>query len=174
VISIGLLLAVNIGEGQIIGTAIIPAPKEIKLDKGNLCVSKNYSFYSEDAEAYNLYEVLQQEFLTLAGVKLSKGLNKSNSTFSVSIDKSLKEEEYQIDINRNITITGGSYNALVMGSATVLQSMAVNKNSICWNKGTIYDSPDFNFRGLLIDVARKKHDIATLKSIIVLCRWYKV
>lgn len=174
IICIGFLLVITIGEGQVIGTAIIPSPKEIKLNGEKLCVSKDYSFYSEDPEAYNLYEVLQQEFLTLAGIKLSKGENKSASTFSVSIDNSLKKEEYKIDINKNINIIGGSYNALVMGSATVLQDMAINKSSICWNKGTIKDAPDFNFRGLLIDVARKKHDVATLKSVIVLCRWYKI
>lgn len=174
IISIGFLLAINIGQGQVIGTAIIPGPKEIKLNKENLCVSKNYSFYSEDPEAYNLYEVLQQEFLTLAGVKLSKGVNKSNSTFFVAIDNSLKKEEYKIEIDKNINITGGSYNALVMASATVLQSMEINKNSLCWSKGSIKDSPDFNFRAMLLDVARNKHDVATIKRIIVLCRWYKI
>src|SRR5690606_20752452 len=57
---------------------------------------------------------------------------------------------------------------------SLLQSLSVNGNIICWQNGFINDRPDFHFRGLMIDLARRKHDIATIKRVILLCRFYKI
>jgi hexosaminidase len=61
-----------------------------------------------------------------------------------------------------------------MGTVSVLQLISENNNFWHIPKGKIRDYPDMPFRGLMIDVARKKHSIEVLKQIVSLCRWYKV
>ena len=154
--------------------AIIPTPKKIDFSKEKLCIADNFSLYVNDPALSKLYHVFQEDFFTMTRKHISESKNKENSTFFMIIDNSLKDDEYKIEIEKNIKIIGGSYDAVAMGSVTLLQSMAIGSNSICWSMGSIHDFPDFNFRGVLLDVARQKHDIATIKNIIILCRWYKV
>lgn len=172
--TICFLFVFSLGFSQEIDLEVIPLPKEISLGKEKLCVDKDLSFYANEPELSRLYDVFQEDFFTMTGKQVSKSRNKSSSTFSLAIDNAMNEEQYRIDIGKNIQITGGSYDAVAMGSVTVLQGMTIGDTSICWNVGYIQDFPDFNFRGVLLDVARQKHDIATIKNIIMLCRWYKV
>lgn len=154
--------------------AIIPFPKEVETGNSMLCVGDDISFYWEGSDLSRLFSVLQDDFLTFTGKRISKAQHKANSTFILNIDRSFRDEEYSIRTEDQINITGGSYEAVAMASITVLQSAHTHGDRVCWNKGRIHDFPDFNFRALLLDVARKKHDISTIKNIIMLCRWYKV
>ena len=38
----------------------------------------------------------------------------------------------------------------------------------------IRDSPEFSYRGLMVDAARKQIRLGSLKQFVVLCRWYKL
>lgn len=153
---------------------IIPAPKEAAFRNGKLCFHDTLYFYSKHPELNKLYDVLKEELLTLTGTILKKTTNKKKSSITAVIDNSLANEAYKIDVGNHIKISGSSYNAVAMASATLLQSLAIDNKNICWQKGYINDHPDFHYRGLLIDLARRKHDIETIKRVIMLCRWYKI
>ena len=83
-----------------------------------------------------------------------------------------------MEITDNATVRGGNYGAVALGTATLLQAMAVEKQAIkqavSLPRMSIEDEPKSNFRGLMVDVARHQHSIASLKDIVELCRLYKV
>ncbi len=164
-VSINLVLAQQI--------SVIPLPKDVHLVQDKICLDDLF-FYTEDPQLEDLFEVLEQELKIITYKGFQRTRNKNTSSLIAQIDKSLAENEYKIEIQEKIKISGGSYNAVAMGSISLLQLLEQDQNSLCWQRGIILDSPKFNFRGLLIDLARRPHDIATIKRVILLCRWYKI
>ena len=153
---------------------IIPRPKQVSLVNRQICFSGSLYYYTNDSSLNDLYEVLENELVTLAGIPLKKTNDPDAPGLQLLIDKSLQEEEYRIEFDNQVIITGADYRAVAMGTVTALQSLQLTENNICWNQGLVTDKPDMHFRGLLVDVARQAHDLETLKNIIRLCRWYKI
>ena len=153
--------------------AVIPFPQKVEFHKEKYCTD-NLSFYTRDSELKNLFQVLKQEFFILTKDSLSIAKNEKEASVVANVNPNLAKEEYRIEIKENIEVTGGSYDAVAMGSITLLQLMEDFESPHCWQQGFVQDAPEFAFRGLLIDLARRKHDLATIKRVIMLCRWYKI
>ena len=62
----------------------------------------------------------------------------------------------------------------LLGTATLLQSLAVHGGKVALRRMSLLDEPKADFRGLMIDVVRKYHTIEGLKEMVELCRLYKV
>ena len=90
------------------------------------------------------------------------------------IDKRLRTESYRIEVNDRVLIRGGSYKGIVWGLVTLLQSATGNGDAITIPHMTVADEPSSPYRGVLIDLARQWHPIATVKQVVVLCHWYKI
>ena len=71
-------------------------------------------------------------------------------------------------------VAAGNYAAVALGTATLLQSLAVRGGEVGLPRMSLQDEPPAEFRGLMIDVARKYHSIESLKDLVELCRLYKV
>jgi len=153
---------------------IIPVPKQIKLEKGYLTLPDTLNIITVSADLDPLYKVLKEEFKSLYLTEVTRAKNRKGADLILKIDDSLPEETYRVIINEDIRVTGGSYLAVAMGTVSLLQSISDEDGKKSIRKGTIYDYPDLPFRGLLVDVARRKHHVAVLKQIISLCRWYKI
>ena len=61
-----------------------------------------------------------------------------------------------------------------MATVTLLQAMTFTNTSAALPRMTIHDQPTFAYRGLMIDVARLPHSIASLQQLVELCRLYKI
>lgn len=153
---------------------IIPVPKEIDLEATSLSLPDSLNIFIWSEALNPLFNVLKEEFKSLFLIEIIRSTKSAGAELVLKIDDSFPKETYRININNNIKITGGSYQAVAMGSISVLQSIRQKKGEKSILKGTIYDYPDLPFRGLLIDVARRKHHLAVLKQIVSLCRWYKI
>lgn len=153
---------------------VLPAPKQVHWQNQQLCFSGTLYFYSGNSELDTLYHVLKNEILTMTGMPLEKTTDPNAPGIQLFIDRNLQEEEYRVEIVDRVKIYGADYRAVAMGTATALQSLQMSENNICWNGAVINDQPDLHFRSLLVDVARNKHDLGTLKNIVNLCRWYKI
>lgn len=153
---------------------ILPAVKQVQWQNRQLCFSGTLYFYTPDSTLDGLFPVLKNEVMTMSGIPLERTADPLAPGLQLFIDHSLKEEEYRITVDQQVKIYGAGYQAVAMGTVTALQSLRVNENNICFNNGTIVDHPDLHFRSLLVDVARQKHDLETLKNIVSLCRWYKI
>lgn len=63
---------------------------------------------------------------------------------------------------------------MALGTATLLQLLQAGPKGVSVPRITIEDSPHSAYRGLLVDVARSRHGIDTLKQCVELCRLYKI
>lgn len=97
-----------------------------------------------------------------------------------SLDKSLSEEEYILDIKESsITITASSDHGAFYGVQTlrqilppVVESMGVG-NAMLVEGITIKDKPEYSYRGFMFDVARHFFDKEEVKRMICLISLYK-
>ncbi|MFW5753984.1 MAG: family 20 glycosylhydrolase [Marinilabiliaceae bacterium] len=154
--------------------SIIPVPKEIELKGGHFSFENSLSVFSDNEVLEPLYNVLKKEFKTLFLTEVVQSSNSEDADIILKVDGSLEDEAYRIKIQDQIEVTGGSYRAVSMGTASVLQSITEKQDRKTIPKGIIEDSPDLQFRGLMVDLARKKHHLSVLKQIVSLCRWYKI
>ncbi|MBS1700799.1 MAG: family 20 glycosylhydrolase [Armatimonadetes bacterium] len=97
-----------------------------------------------------------------------------SGTIRLKIDKTMAPEEYHLTIGAHAIIEGGSYQAVAMATATLLQVVRPFKTGLVLPLNVIEDKPASAYRGLMIDVARKYHSIETLKQCVELCRFYKI
>lgn len=92
--------------------------------------------------------------------------------------KALRNEGYQLEIGGNDTSkgyvsvrawgkTGADY-----GAVSILQIMKENHNAL--PKGVARDYPEFEKRGLNLDVARKYYPMSYLQNLAKQMRWYKL
>ena len=144
--------------------SIIPLPQNASINKGYIKVNHGFKVVSEQPSLLKLQELLNT---------FSSSIHNDKSTLvKVSLDDTLGEEAYKIDVAKNeIIIQGGSYRALVYGSNTLLQ-LSKSENRI--PLGTIEDGPSYPYRGVMIDLSRSWHDVETLKQVISLASWYKL
>ncbi|MEJ6573243.1 MAG: family 20 glycosylhydrolase [Akkermansiaceae bacterium] len=152
---------------------IIPQPQSVEFKKGEMTLSSRIVISS--TELKNLAVVVAEEFQLLTGKKLSIATGKAAAgDISLNIDPKMKGESYEMSVDQQATIKGGNYDAVAMGTVSLLQSLVSKGNHIVLPKQTIKDKPAAEYRGLLVDIARRWHKFETLKQLVVLCRWYKI
>ncbi len=156
---------------------IVPLPKSLNLiDPGkHILLSKKIKVFINFKDNKNLYDLISNDFKKLSySNSFELVTNKNMSNLSLEIDKELDDEEYEISIHNKIIIKGGSLNALKMARSTLLQLSVNDKGRMTFPILTIKDNPDADYRGLLIDLARKWHSAETIYKLIDLASFYKV
>ena len=111
-------------------TSIVPIPKTINIDpdKRALNLSSSISFYSNNPEIDNLISVFEKEIESMSSIDIKlRNTSKIEADLIFEIDNNLEEEEYSIKISNNISINGGSYNALAMAKSTLNQLLKLKK-----------------------------------------------
>lgn len=89
----------------------------------------------------------------------------------------LSKGEYRLEIGETegkIIIKVGDYLGANYAFATLLQLCEKRDAKMLLPCGTVVDKPECNWRGLLIDCARRNHSVDLLKKYIDMCRFYKV
>jgi hexosaminidase len=92
----------------------------------------------------------------------------------LALDSSLDGEAYVVDVDRVAVVSGRDYQAMAFATATLLQAVRALPAPASLPRFVVRDAPDFEHRGLMLDLARNFHPIEVLKSVVVLCRHYKV
>lgn len=122
---------------------------------------------------------------TPVGLQRAAGERRSASALKLELDRSLAVEEYVLDTTGELLIRGGSPRAVAWGGATLLQLLGGvgplrDFEGLPFGEvaqlpaAVIRDAPDVGYRGLLVDVARQPHTLATLKQLVTLCWLCKV
>ena len=161
-------------ESQSENLAMFPIPKDVDLTEEQICFSDTLYFETETAALDPLFDVLREELMTLSGILLAQTPSSRKANITLLIDSTLKGESYRLETGSGIRISGKDLHAVAQGSVTFLQSSEFSSHAVCVRTGTIQDHPDEPYRGVLIDVARRKHDLETIKNVVRLCRWYKI
>ncbi len=153
---------------QEIENTILPKPKTRQTTGELLDLSKGFKVEA-DKMLEPLDEMIKTDFHLLTGIQIKRVSD--IPTLKIQIDNDLPVGNYTIETTGNISIKGSSYTAVVNGISSLWQSLNANLHI---PKGTIKDSPNYNYRSIMLDLARAWHDIETIKEIIMLCRWYKI
>jgi hexosaminidase len=157
-----------------IDLAIIPTPKQVNPTSNILMLSEESRVYSEAKSLEPLLDLFRMELKRLTGFhpELAK-IPCSKADIIFSIDTLLGKDEYTIDINKKVEVSGGSYQALTMARATLLQLAFLHEEKVCFPMLYIQDRPTAKYRGLMIDLARNWHSVNTIKKLIDLSSFYK-
>ena len=155
---------------------IIPTPKEIKYLSNKKCLKlpKDIKVYSSDASLRPIVTIFVEQ-LNLLGHKHQLSFDKTtNANMSIMLDETLKTEEYQINIDQSVILSGGSYKAISSAMSSMLHLIEKKDDHTLFPMVEIKDYPDATFRGLMIDVARRWHSINTLKKLVDMSAFYKL
>ncbi|MFK7978505.1 MAG: family 20 glycosylhydrolase [Saprospiraceae bacterium] len=150
---------------------LIPQPLQIVQKEGTLSFKNGFDINVKTEELKPLAKVLRKDFYLLTGINKITSAATPTPVIQLNIDKTLAKEAYQLSIDRQIKIKGGSYGAVAMGVTTLWQLM---NPQLEVPKLEIKDEPANNYRSLMVDIARAWHDLTVLEELIVLCQWYKI
>ena len=171
-----LLLAMLLASQALHAETLIPQPAEQRYEHGKFVINSRttlvYSPELRDAAIYLL------DYLPLK--RLSPNASSSNS-LRLATDPSLAPEEYRLTVNSDgIVVQGGGYGGVFNGIQTLLQLLpdgiyAKNRRLPAEVVHCeISDKPRFDYRGLLLDVARTWIPAERLKRYIDLMAYHKI
>ncbi|WP_323755663.1 family 20 glycosylhydrolase [Roseivirga sp.] len=151
---------------------LVPIPKQISVSAQAVRLSEQSTIFVEEALA-PLAKIFQAELLGLTDFKVEIAESKNSADITFAIDSEQEKDSYQIKIDKEITVTGGSYQALAMARNSLLQLAFVEDGKISFPVLNMEDRPDSGYRGLMIDLARQWHSVESIKELINMSSFYK-
>jgi hexosaminidase len=164
-----------IASQSIDGLGLVPIPKKSQRIKGEMVIKNRCTISVESKSLVILAKVMQDEMQKLVGLRPDIAEDSSASgDIVLRIDRRLKKDEYRLETTDTVVITGGSYQAVAMGTVSFEQLLSMQAGRIVVPRVKISDYPDAKFRGLMVDLARRWHPMSYVKECVELCRWYKI
>ena len=175
-------------------TYLIPKPTSVFESEGNFVISPNTIIFSqkENRETALIANLLSTFLKEVRGyevpvVKQSSDHGQGNIYLSLSADKSLGEEGYGLSITTDgVRIEANRPTGLFYGVQTLRQLLPIDSSGIL-RQGfasqdsalslpalSIRDSPRFEWRGAMLDVARHFFGVEDVKRYIDLISHYKM
>ncbi|MEE9371542.1 MAG: family 20 glycosylhydrolase [Saprospiraceae bacterium] len=161
-----------------IENTIIPAAKSVESGNGTLELNDNinYSISGDlENEANWLKYLLTQSF----SGQVSKN-KKGQIQLILNNLATEKEGTYSLIVNdKNVIISSSTKSGIINGISSLAQLINANyykkpSKSISLPFVKIEDSPDYSYRGLMLDVARHFHSAQSVKSILDMMAFYKL
>ncbi len=145
--------------------SLIPVPKKVVGTDERVLVRKY--IICEKEEWNDLIEVFCNAFKKINDVEFTEGIGGIRIIFN----EQLWKEEYYIEVDNEVKLYASSYEGATYGIASLLQLIDAD---CTLSKVCIDDYPDKDYRGLMVDVARKWHPFWTLLHYIDLCFMLKI
>ena len=153
----------------------VPWPKSVETSAGNMILNSKTRIVAGDAKLQPLAEVLAEDIHLATGLKLtSTTAPPSPDDIVLQIDPQMKGEAYALNVGKSVEVHGGSHGAVALGTVTLLQALRLDGEKPSFPCLSVTDEPATEFRGLMVDVARRYHSIENLKQMVQLCRLYKI
>lgn len=173
---------------------IIPKPLSYKKGTGNFYLTKETSIYvngnneAETEELSRIAELLREKLKPSTGFELNiiKGNNSSKSSIyltTIGGEEAQGNEGYKIiTTSENVKIIAYKPEGVYRGIQTLRQLLPpdIEKSTLVINiewsipVSTIYDKPEYSYRGLMIDVARHFFTEDDIKRQIDYAAQYKI
>ncbi|MGC4004779.1 MAG: glycoside hydrolase family 20 zincin-like fold domain-containing protein [Pirellulales bacterium] len=136
-----------------ISPTFIPTPRSLGFLQGRLVLTETSAIAFEDDALKPLADVVAEEIEFAFGRRVSiKKRTAVAGDIVLRLIENTKAEEYSIDIGETATVSGGNYQAVALGTTTLLQAMQVSQGRIELPKLKIIDAPATEFRSVLIDL----------------------
>ncbi len=159
---------------------IIPRPASYEAKKGKLTLSSKSVVYVADKSLVRPATMFASYVAAEKGLQLSVVENqpKGSGVIALSLDKSLAEEEYLLDVTKKgATIKGGSEKALFYGLQSLRQVVFNAKEKggkVAVECMTVKDKPHFGYRGGMLDVCRHFFSVEQVKQFIDILAMHKI
>lgn len=83
-------------------------------------------------------------------------------------------EEYSVSVRECVCVSAGTERGIACGLATVLQLFQKKNGTLYIDEVEIKDRPVSGYRGLMLDLARKRHTVDQIKTYIDICFYFKI
>ena len=159
---------------------ITPRPVSYEAKKGKLTLSSKSVVYVADKSLVRPATMFASFVANEVGVQLSVVENapKAKGAIALSIDKSLAEEEYLLDVAKDgVTIKGGSEKAVFYGLQSLRQVVFHSKGNgkkVTVECMSVKDKPHFGYRGNMLDVCRHIFTVEQVKQYIDILAMHKI
>ena len=157
---------------------IIPSPKQLikNIDNEALELKNTISVFIQGQDSKKFFDLFANDLKIIFSQNLNfKKSDNIDSDINFIIDNSLSNEEYKIEIDKNVIVTGGSYDAISMAKSSLIQMIKLKGNkTVILPKSKIFDMPDSSYRGLMIDLSRMWHSLESIRNVIDLASFYKI
>ncbi len=155
--------------------SLIPWPKSVEMLPGSVLLDPQSRIVAGDVQLHPLAEILAEEIFLATGLKLASTVARpAAGDIVLQIDPRLNGEAYTLKTGTSVEIRGGNFGAVAWGTVTLLQLLSAESDQVSLPRLSVIDAPATEFRGLLVDVARRYHSLESLKQMVRLCRLYKI
>ncbi|VBB44780.1 Beta-N-acetylhexosaminidase [uncultured Paludibacter sp.] len=174
-----LLLFISLFQ-NILAQSIIPTPSNMVFcEYGEITLTPS-SFICFDKKLEKSSNFLNDYCQQYYGVKFNqaeRGNYNTNSLIRLKYSSKYKKDSYKLTVNQKGVFIEGSETGVFYGIQSLLQLMEpskANENSFIVHFVTIYDSPRFTYRGIMLDVSRHFFSIDFIKKMIDYAAYHKL
>ena len=159
---------------------IVPRPVSFEPHKGKVALNSKSVVYVADKSLVRPATLFCSYVAAEKGLQLSVVENqpKGKGVISLSIDKSLSQEEYLLDVTKKgIVIKGGSEQGVFYGLQSLRQLVFHSKGNakrVSVACVTVKDKPHFGYRGGMLDVGRYIFSVEDVKKFIDILALHKI
>ncbi len=175
---------------------IVPTPKVLKVSGGEMAITAKTNIVATDKSLQPLAAIFADEIATLTGLKVNVSTAAPQlGDIVLKINPALKAGEdilaaqkqgakpvvaptknfaHTITVANSALVEGWDYRAVCEGTATLLQAISAKGGNVSLPKMTVQDWPHADYTGTMVDVARQRIPVDTLKAVVEACRLWKV
>ncbi len=156
---------------------LVPWPQNYQATPGACLIAPGKRIVYATAELAPLAGILAQEIRKVTGVSLTAAQGKpAANEIALSVDGKLARESYVLTANAaGVAVTGRDYNAVAMGTVTLLQCLGGNnQGAIIVPACTVKDGCAAQYNAFMLDIARQSHSLEVLRQAVDFCRFYKI
>ncbi len=153
---------------------VIPFVKEYSPKKGSLKLDSSFEIIYLDESVEPIAKMLSKDIYKASGIDMKISANQKDGSIILALDPTLEGEEYTLTINKNVELKAKDFQTLSLATSTIVQLLEVQKRGVTLPKLTIKDYPSYEWRNVMIDLARKWHPYESLEKIVDYLHFYKV
>jgi len=157
--------------------AFSPWPQDYKAAPGTCIIGNGKRMVYGDASLAPLAAIVARDIRMATGITLAVAqATPVANEIVLGLDGNLAKESYVLTVSpAGISVLGQNYNAVAMGTATLLQSLHTNdKGEIAVPVYVVKDASTAEYSGVMLDIARQEHTMEVLRDVIDMCRFYKI
>ena len=172
-------LLVSECEAQQVRPLLIPWPRKITMGKGVVVFNTKLSIAVAGNNLRAARQVAETFAADLSDLGFAAAVLKDSEaagadiTLRLALDRSLGREGYRMSVDRGMTIRAGAELGLFWGTRTALQLLRKGPG-VSVPKLSVFDKPEFGYRGLMVDVARQFHSIEFHRKMVKKLAAYKM
>lgn len=158
---------------------LIPQPVEMTVNSGTFRLSPNSEICYTNPELASAANYMQQAVSKQTGISFKTSDTPKKNSITLQTDASLGEtDKYLLEINKDgVFLTGSTPRGVLLGVQTIRQLMPFEdvseKGSISLPYLSISDRPSWQWRGMMMDVARHFMDKEEVKNFLDMMALYK-